>query len=163
MNEYTKMMYDVYVMNQTMQTTSASGPQIRSPQRLYLLASYARPCLFVLCVCVFAALQRSFSSLGCEAIVFEEIGEKEEEEKEEEEKEKKVFVHGLWSSPKAAMVCLGWNNLPKRCQNRPKKGTAQAFTQSSCLSVRVLVFKKSVSQSIINSSFRIPNCGSSSN
>ena len=114
MNEYTKMMYDVYVMNQTMQTTSASGPQIRSPQRLYLLASYARPCLFVLCVCVFAALQRSFSSLGCEAIVFEEIGEKEEEEKEEEEKEKKVFVHGLWSSLRRRWCALnGWNNVSR--------------------------------------------------
>ena len=71
-----------------MRTTSASGPQIRSPQRLYLLAAYA-VCVcahvrvyivFLCCVCSFARIVLVFGvRSGCVRGVW---GEKEKEEKE---------------------------------------------------------------------------------
>ena len=85
-----------------MQTTS----RIRPPQRLLsfsilcIVCVRARPCLH--CILV-AALQGSFSSFGCEADVLEEFGGKG---KGGGKGKKKVFVHGLWSSPRRRWCAL---------------------------------------------------------
>ena len=98
-----------------MRTPSASGPRIRSPQRLYLLASYTW-CVgahvrvyivFLCCVCSFARIVLvSGVRSGCVRGVG---GEKEKEE----EKEKKSVCSWVVVQSKAAMVCLGWNNAEK--------------------------------------------------
>ena len=147
-----------------MRTTSASGPQIRSPQRLYLLAAYA-VCVcahvrvyivFLCCVCSFARIVLvSGVRNGC----VRGVGGKRKRKKR---KKKKVFVHGLWSSPRQRWRALDGimigSNILVESRHSATSLPQPEWCKASPWTVEEV--KRNLYQLVLL--HRIPNCGSSS-